>query len=143
MAGNYLGFWYPVTGADAAADIARNGTWACVIAAFMVGLPTVAGTLNPQAYGTPRPLGYLAIALFLALAVLIWRLSLTAAIAAIALYAITLVLGLYRGVGTFGVVILLLAALYFVHGVRGTLAWRRLRESAAAPLAQHEPRDAS
>ncbi len=143
MAGNYLGFWYPVTDADSAADVARNGSWACAIAAVMIGLPTVAGALSPQAYGTPPALGYVAVAMFAVLGVLTWRRSLTAAILAPALYAVTLLLGLYRGVGTLGVVILLLAALYFVHGVRGTLAWRRLEHSAAHAQAPGPPPDAA
>lgn len=130
MAGNFFGFWYPVDDAEQAADVARNGTWGCAIIVFMIGLPTVSGALRPEVYGTPHPLGFAACAAFVMLGWLIWRLSLTAAIAAMALYAITIVLAMYKSVGILSVIIIALAGLYFVHGVRGTLALRRHRAAS-------------
>ena len=127
MAGSMNRFWLPAADLKSATETARNGTWACVAVAFMIGLPTVAGLLSPEAYGAPPRYGAYAAALFLVLGALIWRLSFTAACAALVLWALCWPLGLFRGTTIFSGLILVAAALYLVQGVRGSYACRRLR----------------
>lgn len=130
--GNFFGFWHPISDAESAEDVGRNGTWACAILAFVVGLPTVAGSLDPAAYGAPPPLGWPAVGVLAVCGALIWLRSRAAAVCAVAAYLAGFGIGLYRGQSYFLIVVLALTALYLVHGLRGTFAYHRL---VAAPAA--------
>jgi hypothetical protein len=133
--GRFRSVWWPtLDDTNAAKRAAHQGAY-CAL--FIALLTSALVTLNiVGAIDSPFDLqaaSYVDATAFIILGIFIWRMSLIAAILALVIYILELATGMANGQSE-GVVAIIFG-LFFVNGVRGTLAYRRFNSrSPRQPL---------
>jgi hypothetical protein len=123
-------FWPEINDTASAKKAAMQGCWSSLIIAVITGAIAIAAH-----YGYAFILGidiYALIdaALFLIIAVGIWKMSRVAAIAGLILFIIERGLSIAEGGGTSNVIILIFFLLMFINGIRGTFKYHQLQRKA-------------
>jgi len=130
-------FWPDIDDAASAKAASRLGFWAavwmCVWTAAVVTYGLTRDAANPSPIGA---YAYLDALVFAVLAWGIWRLWLAAAIIALALFLLEQVFAYFRTGSMVGLIMPVVLTLFFISGVRGTFAYRKLsKTSESEPMA--------
>jgi hypothetical protein len=130
--------WWPeIKDRDTARKVARQAFWAAI---FVVGVTTLFATL--AVFGTSfagtTPAAYIDAAVMGVIAIGLWRMSRTAAVAALVLFIVERILGAEDGIKPGSVFLMIVLLIAFANGVRATFAYHRMR-----PVEPAMPSDAA
>jgi hypothetical protein len=121
-------WWPPVTHREGAKQAAHEGAGAAVFVAAVTGLFSALAIFGVQILPGFSPSSLVDAGLFAVVAWRVYRLSRAWAVVGLSLFVAEQAYGFYhRGITlTAGLVVVIILLLGFIHGVRGTFAYRRL-----------------
>jgi hypothetical protein len=123
-------YWPEINDLETARKVAKQGVWAAL---FVAGVTAVFATLAlfGKSFAGVDESAFVAVVIFGALAIGIWRMSRVAATLALVLFVVEKVWAAQDGQRPAGVILAIVITLIFVNTVRATFRFRRL--STVAP----------
>jgi hypothetical protein len=131
---NIFKFWGKVNTPDEAIELAKSGAAAAFICAAVTAVAALAAMFGYALMPGFNGWALLDAALFAGLGWGVWRLSRIAAILALALYLVERAMMFSQTPSHLGVITVMFI-IFFVNGVRGTVAYHRLRRESGAEVA--------